>query len=201
MATVTTTSRHFTASMVVVSGPSVLLVHHRATGKLMFPGGHIDPDEAPHEAAVREVHEETGISVALLGFPLYDLPPGFEQLPTPWMTVEMQAPAKPDRGPGKPAEPAHWHIDLLFIGEPVDPQAELRPARSEVHTAEWVRVVDLERYGRSRYDYRAEVPEVARRAVALVRGDSRPAVRREGGSRSVVIGNLTAGSVEFGDRR
>ncbi len=54
---VTPDTRHFTASMVVldVERGLVLLVHHRASGLWMFPGGHVDPDEAAHEAALREV--------------------------------------------------------------------------------------------------------------------------------------------------
>lgn len=169
---ITTETRHLTASMVVLDpeAASVLLVWHRATGKLMFPGGHVDPDEAPYEAACREVCEETGVGVGLMGFALYDLPPGFRQLPNPWMTVEIPAPPKPDRGPGKPAEPPHSHIDLLFIGE-ADSGLPLRPALAEVSKAGWYPVADLT--NRGRYDCRAEVPELAAHALWLRGGDGR----------------------------
>ena len=41
----------------------VLLVRHANGGVWVAPGGAIDPDEAPQDAVVREVWEETGLSV------------------------------------------------------------------------------------------------------------------------------------------
>ena len=41
----------------------VLLVRHSNGGVWVTPGGAIDPDEAPQDAVVREVWEETGLSV------------------------------------------------------------------------------------------------------------------------------------------
>ncbi len=54
---------HVTASAIVV-GPRGLLLHrHKRLGIWLQPGGHIDDDEAPEAAALREVREETGIPV------------------------------------------------------------------------------------------------------------------------------------------
>ena len=39
------------------------IIFHDKTQRWMQPGGHIDPGELPHEAAVREVAEELGIQV------------------------------------------------------------------------------------------------------------------------------------------
>lgn len=50
------------------SGPEVLLGLKRTgfgTGKIVGIGGHVEPGETDGEAAVREVFEETGISVLL----------------------------------------------------------------------------------------------------------------------------------------
>ena len=45
----------------------VLLHHHRKLEMWLPPGGHIERDELPDDAAVREVWEETGIRVVLVG--------------------------------------------------------------------------------------------------------------------------------------
>ncbi len=49
--------------------PGVLLLHRPPNmrahpGQIAFPGGKIDPGESPVEAALREAHEELGISTA-----------------------------------------------------------------------------------------------------------------------------------------
>jgi 8-oxo-dGTP pyrophosphatase MutT (NUDIX family) len=45
----------------------LLLVKLADTGTWSFPGGAIDPDELPADAAVRECYEETGLLVRLTG--------------------------------------------------------------------------------------------------------------------------------------
>jgi 8-oxo-dGTP pyrophosphatase MutT (NUDIX family) len=52
---------HATASAVVVGPRGTLLHRHKRLGVWMQPGGHVDADEAPWEAAVRETAEETGV--------------------------------------------------------------------------------------------------------------------------------------------
>ena len=50
--------RHFTASGIVLSGDDhVLLVEHRKLGCWLYPGGHIDANEDPAQAVLREVVE------------------------------------------------------------------------------------------------------------------------------------------------
>jgi 8-oxo-dGTP pyrophosphatase MutT (NUDIX family) len=52
----------------------ILLVLHKKFNKWVQPGGHIEDNELPEETAVREVFEETGVKVKLLGerFPRED---------------------------------------------------------------------------------------------------------------------------------
>ena len=63
----------FTATGYVVSNRKVLLVAHKKLRKLLPPGGHLRQDangmfiESPEEAAVREVKEETGLDVEIIG--------------------------------------------------------------------------------------------------------------------------------------
>lgn len=56
---------HLTASGVIVRLPQreVLLLRHRALGKWLAPGGHVEAgDASPAAAALREIAEETGIA-------------------------------------------------------------------------------------------------------------------------------------------
>lgn len=45
----------------------MLLMQHRGTGQWVAPGGAIEPNEFPADAAVREMWEETGLHVELTG--------------------------------------------------------------------------------------------------------------------------------------
>ena len=54
---------HVTASGIVVGSRGVILLKHRRLGIWLQPGGHIDPGEAPWDAALRETREETGLDV------------------------------------------------------------------------------------------------------------------------------------------
>lgn len=56
---------HITASGIVLSKDCMLMIRHPVLGKWLQPGGHVERDETPLHAAIREVKEETGISVKL----------------------------------------------------------------------------------------------------------------------------------------
>jgi 8-oxo-dGTP pyrophosphatase MutT (NUDIX family) len=55
----------FTASVYIVHDRKVLLRKHEKYGLWLPPGGHIELDEDPNEAAVREAKEEVGLDVVL----------------------------------------------------------------------------------------------------------------------------------------
>ncbi len=59
----------FTASVFIVHDGKVLLHLHKKLGKWLQPGGHIELDEDPNQAAIREAKEETEFNVALVGSP------------------------------------------------------------------------------------------------------------------------------------
>jgi 8-oxo-dGTP pyrophosphatase MutT (NUDIX family) len=52
---------HVTGSAFVVGRRGLVMHLHRRLGRWMQPGGHLDPEEAPWTAAIREAEEETGI--------------------------------------------------------------------------------------------------------------------------------------------
>jgi ADP-ribose pyrophosphatase YjhB (NUDIX family) len=58
-------TRHFTVTTTIVHKNKVLLHFHKKLKKWLPIGGHIDRDELPDEAAIREAREEAGIKIKL----------------------------------------------------------------------------------------------------------------------------------------
>jgi 8-oxo-dGTP pyrophosphatase MutT (NUDIX family) len=99
--------RHFTVAVFVVHANHVLLHYHRKLGKWLPPGGHIEDNELPDMAAVREVLEETGVHARLVG--KRGLP-----VDTPLQLVVPSGIQVENIYPG------HQHIDLVYFAVPVD---------------------------------------------------------------------------------
>ncbi|MFS8525169.1 MAG: NUDIX domain-containing protein [Limnochordales bacterium] len=99
-------TRDFTVATFVVHEDKLLMLYHDKLGMWLPPGGHIEPNELPDEAAVREVWEETGVEVELVGeraLPV-DYP---RQLIIPrGVQVERIA-------------PGHEHVDFVYFARPV----------------------------------------------------------------------------------
>jgi len=102
--------RHFCASAFVINpvDKKILLVKHHLWDKWVQPGGHIEDDETPEEAAVREVFEETGIKVSLIGerFPRED------DMIRP-LGIQCNRKGNGDR-----------HFDIIYAATPNNPDAE-----------------------------------------------------------------------------
>lgn len=62
-------ARHFCASVFVIDPltKKILLIMHKKNKKWTQPGGHIEDDETPEEAALREAYEETGLKISIIG--------------------------------------------------------------------------------------------------------------------------------------
>lgn len=89
----------------------VAMVWHRRLQGWIPPCGHVEADESPAEAAVRETLEEAGCHVRLVPGPAAPLPAGYPHSApvAPWWIVEMAA-----CGDNHTAEP-HVHVDHVFL--------------------------------------------------------------------------------------
>ncbi|HLL40653.1 MAG TPA: NUDIX domain-containing protein [Rubrobacteraceae bacterium] len=108
--------RHFTVAVFVVWEEKVLLHFHRKLGMWLPPGGHIEQGELPDDAAVREVLEETGVKVELVGERRED----------------VEDPVQLHRPAGVQLEnigPGHQHIDLIYFAKSAG-TIEIHPAYS-----------------------------------------------------------------------
>jgi 8-oxo-dGTP pyrophosphatase MutT (NUDIX family) len=103
-------TRDWAVAVFVVWGERVMLHRHPKLGLWLPCGGHVEPGELPDEAAVREVEEESGVRVRLLGRPAVDAP-GPRQLVPP-RGVQLETIAE-----------GHEHIDLVYLAVPELPYA------------------------------------------------------------------------------
>jgi len=122
-----TITRDFTVAIFVIWRNHVVLHWHRKLARWLPPGGHIEPHELPDDAALREVGEETGLRIRLLGergLPV-DFPGQPRQLTVP-MGIQLE-----DIGPG------HQHIDLVYLAVPEGADDALPPLEQS-HGAAWI---------------------------------------------------------------
>ncbi len=101
------TVRHFTATGFVVHDGAVLLHWHRKVMEWLPPGGHIEENEDPVQAVLREIAEETGVSA--------------EVVPTGEVVdVEYPAQVQPPftimvEDIHDPVDGYHQHIDMIYF--------------------------------------------------------------------------------------
>ena len=95
----------YTASVFIIQDGEVLFMNHEKLGQWIQPGGHIEEDETPDQAAKREAKEETGITIEFIDG---EQPESFseeEDLPVPFHTNIHKI------------RENHLHYDLMFLAE------------------------------------------------------------------------------------
>ena len=93
---------HVTASGIMVVKRKLLMIFHPFIKKWLQPGGHVEADETPVEAAHRELFEETGINGRLHEWHANNLMP---------IDINVHViPANTAKG-----EPEHLHYDLRYL--------------------------------------------------------------------------------------
>ena len=125
----------FTVAIFAVHDGKVLLIHHRKLDKWLPLGGHIELDEDPEQAALREAKEESGLDVELLGERPPTTSPGTRALIAPrFLDIHR-------------INDTHEHIGMIYWARPKRggdaPVAELTVA--EHHDIRWCAREDLEK--------------------------------------------------------
>jgi ADP-ribose pyrophosphatase YjhB (NUDIX family) len=157
-------TRDFTVATFVIHQERVLLLWHRKLQRWLPPGGHLEPNELPDEAAVREVAEETGVNVELIGE--RGLPIARPQQLVRPLGVQLE-----DISPG------HQHVDLIYVARPRNPAALTPVGNAESEAVGWFALAELTPRGVS--------PEVClwiERAFALERAERGSSGSARGGT-------------------
>ncbi|MDR0272051.1 MAG: NUDIX domain-containing protein [Clostridiales bacterium] len=120
---------HFTATGIVFNDDgNVLMVKHKKFGKWLPPGGHIEENELPCDAVLREIFEETGVKARVVSA-TFDTDSMVEkrckELPVP-LTIQLQD----IEGDG-----SHNHIDMIYLCRAEN--SALKPQENEIDGVGW----------------------------------------------------------------
>jgi 8-oxo-dGTP pyrophosphatase MutT (NUDIX family) len=121
----------FTVAIFVVRERKVLLILHRKLNKWLPLGGHIELDEDPEIAALREAREESGFEVELIGERPPTTEPGTRALIAPrFLDIHK-------------ITDTHQHIGLIYWARPKSGAMAL--AEEEHHDIGWFTSAELDR--------------------------------------------------------
>jgi 8-oxo-dGTP pyrophosphatase MutT (NUDIX family) len=119
----------FTVAIFIVHDDKILVIHHRNLKKWLPLGGHIELDEDPEAAALREAKEESGLDVELLGQRPPTTGPGTRALIAPrFLDIHR-------------ISDTHEHIGMIYWARPKSGTVTLAPA--EHHDIRWCSAQDL----------------------------------------------------------
>jgi len=124
----------FTATVFVVYKNKVLLRLHDKYKKWLGVGGHVELDEEPNQAAVREVKEEVGLDVVLVG-KIPDVKSEAkcfrELLPPRFMNIHY-------------VNDTHQHMDMIYFAK--SDSDDVRPEGDDISTDwRWLTKEELEK--------------------------------------------------------
>jgi 8-oxo-dGTP pyrophosphatase MutT (NUDIX family) len=123
-------TRHFTVTTTIVYKNKVLLHYHKSLKKWIPIGGHIDRDELPEDAAIREAREEAGIDIVLFDS---DLKLGIK---------ESRQLIKPAHLVLHNINGYHQHIDFTFYA--TADTFDLNPSFGETNELKWFTKEEIE---------------------------------------------------------
>ena len=102
-----TNIRHFTSTGFIIHNNHVLLHWHNKVNAWLPPGGHIEPNEDPLQAVLREIYEETTLNVTVV--PTHtSIKFEYPQQVHPPVTIIIEDIHDPKDG-------FHQHIDMIYF--------------------------------------------------------------------------------------
>jgi 8-oxo-dGTP pyrophosphatase MutT (NUDIX family) len=154
------TTRHFVATVYVVNNGATVLHEHDKLDMWLPPGGHLDREELPHEAATREVREELGLDVDLLASPGELASETATSLPQPqhFLLEDINT---------RDGEVGHQHVDFVYYGRAESRELDPGPGEAPVTAWEWF---TPERLRANADRFAADVVEAGQRAIEAVEG-------------------------------
>ena len=120
----------FTVAIFIVHEGKILVIHHRKLNAWLPLGGHIELDEDPEIAAIREAKEESGLDVELIGERPPTTSPGTRALIAPrFLDIHR-------------ITDTHEHIGMIYWARPKTHSLAL--AEAEHHDIRWCTARDLD---------------------------------------------------------
>ncbi|KPN31302.1 NUDIX domain protein [Halolamina pelagica] len=147
------TTRHFTATVYVVNDGAAALHYHPKLEIHIPPGGHVDRDELPHEAGLRETREEIGLEPTLLDDTDPVGAPAGKTLPRPREQLLYNIDGDGDGV-------YHQHIDHIYFATVPSRDIDPEPGEAGVDAWAWY---DREELRESNVD--ADTQALAERAI------------------------------------
>ncbi len=116
-------------SAIVMNNGKTLLIKHKKLGVWLNPGGHLEENETPEEAALREVKEETGLNVEIIEIKSKQKikTDGSFEKTLPFSIMYEYVDYKTGM---------HEHFDMIYLVRPMD-NIEIKPDYGEVTEIRW----------------------------------------------------------------
>ncbi|WP_276250209.1 NUDIX domain-containing protein [Haloarcula rara] len=153
------TTRHFVATIYAVHDGAVALHEHDKLEMWLPAGGHLDRDELPHEAALRETEEELGMAVDLVAPQEAITSETVRSIPQPQHFLVEDINVDQNGAVG------HQHIDFIFYGHA--PTRDIQPGPGEQPAEDWTWFTAAELDACSN-EIPADVVEIGQRAIEAV---------------------------------
>jgi len=120
----------FAVSVFIVHADKVLFIKHKALGMWLPVSGHVELDEDPEQAALRETREESGLEIELVGSrPAVEMTHGRCLIPPVFLDIHQ-------------ISDTHQHIGMIYFARAGSDRVEL--AVHEHDDIRWLSLADFD---------------------------------------------------------